>query len=193
VSEPAPPAAPDPSPGRYPAELQRTWHPAGGPPVRIRALHPDDLHLEQAFVAGLSPETLYMRLQYWSSQPSERDLRRLLDLDYHDRLAVGALTGDGPDERLVGVSRYARDDNGTDAECAIVVADDWHGRGLGTELMRSLIEAARARDVRRLHGSTLAENQRILAWARRFGFDMHTEPNSGGMVHVELDLTSLGG
>jgi acetyltransferase len=192
VSAPSPSPPPAPAPGRYPAELERTWQPAGGPPVRIRALRPDDLHLEQGFVAGLSPETLYLRVQYWVSQPSERDLQRLLDLDYHDRLAIAALTGDGAEERLIGVSRYARDASGSDADCAIVVADGWHGRGLGTELMRSLIEAAAARGIRRLHGSTLAENQRILDWARRFGFELRTQPHSGGMVDIELDVSSIG-
>ena len=61
--------------------------------------------------------------------------------------------------------------------------DAWQGRGLGTELMRSLgAAAARASGIRTLVGTSLGENQRIHAWARRFGFDVHTEPNSGGQV-----------
>ena len=89
------------------------------------------------------------------------------------------------------MSRYARIEDSDEAECAIVVADAWHGRGLGTELMRSLGIAARKRGIRALVGTSLAENQRILDWARRFGFDAQTEPNTGGMVRVTLDLSSL--
>lgn len=188
-----PPATPEHAAnrGRYPAELERTWQPAGAAAVRIRPLRPDDLELERGFVAGLSPATLYLRLQYFTTQPNERDLVRLLDLDYYDRLAVAALADSQDGTAIVGVARYARLDNSRTAECAIVVADAWQGMGLGSELMRTLATAARERDIDDLVGSTLAENQRILDWARRFGFAFRTEPNSGGLLKVTLHLRDV--
>lgn len=182
-----------PSPGRYPAELERDWEPAGGPTVHIRPLRPDDLEHELRFIQGLSPETLYLRMQYFASQLTERDLERLLDVDYVERMAIAGMVGPADATQFVGVSRYARIEATTRAECAVVVADGWQGRGLGTELMRTLALAAKARGITCLEGSTLAENQRIGAWARRFGFNVRTEPNSGGLVKVTLDLQSLPG
>ncbi|MFO1393648.1 MAG: GNAT family N-acetyltransferase [Steroidobacteraceae bacterium] len=175
----------------YPAELERVWQSADGTPVTLRALRPDDLDRELAFIAGLSEETLHMRLQYSARGVNRDEAARLLQLDYRNTFAMGALVSQGPDQRLVGVSRYARVPDTDRAECAIVVADDWQGRGLGTELMRSLGTAARARGIRALEGTSLGENQRILAWARRFGFTVSTEPNSGGMLKVTLDLGSF--
>jgi acetyltransferase len=189
----APRVASGPAPGRYPVELERDWEPAGGPTVHIRALRPDDVERELRFIQGLSPETLYLRMQYFASQLSARDLERLLDLDYFDRMAIAGMVGGPEGTSFVGVSRYARIDDTTRAECAVVVADGWQGRGLGTELMRSLGLAAKARGITCLEGNTLAENQRIGAWARRFGFNVRTEPNSGGLVKVTLDLQSLPG
>lgn len=156
--------------------------------MRLRPLCRDDLPLEQAFIGQLSPETLYLRTQYYVQMPSQRDLERLLDLDYRDRLAIAALvdTPEGP--AIVGVSRYARIEGTRRAECAIVVADAWQGRGLGTELMRVLASAARDRGLECLEGTTLAENQRITAWAQRFGFNARTEPNSGGLLKITLAL-----
>ena len=187
-------ADPTPPPGLppgYPADLERTWLAADGTAVRIRAQRPDDLEREVRFVEGLSEQTLYLRLQYSSRHVSRQDIARLLDLDYHDRMAIAALTGAPADESIIGVSRYARVDGTDQAECAIVVTDAWQGRGMGTELMRSLGVAARRNGIRTLIGSSLAENQRIHAWARRFGFDARTEPNSGGHVRITLDLGSL--
>ena len=83
--------AQSPVPGRYPAELERTWLPAGRPSVRIRALRPDDIELELQFVEGLSPETLHLRLQYSATEVSRRDLERLLDTDYVERLGLGGI------------------------------------------------------------------------------------------------------
>ena len=187
MTSPTPAALP---PG-YPADLERTWHAADGTAVQIRPLRPDDLERELGFVTGLSEQTRYLRLHYTATEFSREDAARLLELDYLDTIAIGALVGETPDQALIGVSRYARVAGTDQAECAIVVADAWHGRGVGTELMRSLGIAARRNGIRSLVGSSLAENQRIHAWARRFGFDVRTEPNSGGQVRVTLDLSSL--
>jgi len=179
------------APPGYPADLERVWLTADGTPVTIRAMRPDDLDREVAFIAALSPETLHLRLQYSSEGVSREDAARLLDLDYRDTLAVAAMVEHETECQIVGVSRYARLPDTDRADCAIVVADAWQGRGLGTELMRSLGAAARARGIRALVGTTLGENQRIQDWARRFGFVVNTEPNTGGMVLVTLDLESF--
>lgn len=187
----SPPPPPADRPPGYPAGLERVWQTADGAEIRLRPLRPDDIEREIAFVAGLSEETRYQRLQYSSHEVTREDALRMLDLDYRDRMAVGAFVGDGPGSTLIGVSRYARVGDSDQGECAIVVTDAWHGRGVGTELMRSLAQAARANGIRALVGSSLAENQRIQNWARRFGFDVRTEPYSGGAARITVDLGTL--
>lgn len=189
MSEPS--DSPPLTPGGYPAELERIWRLSDGTAILLRALRPDDLERELAFIAGLSEKTLYLRVHYSSREFRREDAVRLLDLDYHDRLAIGAFLNSTGDGALIGVSRYARIEGTDRAECAIVVADDFQERGVGTELMRSLAVGARARGIRTLVGSSLAENRRIHAWARRFGISVRTEPDSGGQVRVTLDLDSL--
>jgi acetyltransferase len=184
-------APPVSEPADYPADLERTWLAADGTPVTIRALRPDDIDRELAFAAGLSEQTLHLRLQYTSKGITRQDAERLLQLDYVDTLAIGAFVASPGGERLVGVSRYARVATSDRAECAIVVADDWQGRGLGTELMRSLGTAARTRGILSLEASSLAENRRIHDWAQRFGCDVRTEPHSGGLLLVTIDLSSF--
>ncbi len=186
-----PPASPTELPAGYPADLERTWLAADGTPVVLRALHPGDLDREIAFATGLSVQTLHLRMQYSTKGLTRDDAVRLLQLDYVDSLAVGAFVDGATGDELVGVSRYAREPGADHAECAIVVADAWQGRGLGTELMRSLGAAAKARGIRRLEGASLAENQRIHEWARRFGFEVRTEPNSGGQVNVTVELDAF--
>ena len=65
--------APEALRGRYPHELERTWQPAGSPAVSIRALRREDLALERRFISELSPQTLYLRVQYSVAAASERD------------------------------------------------------------------------------------------------------------------------
>jgi acetyltransferase len=154
-------------------------------------MRPDDIDRELAFLQTLTPETLYLRLQYVASEPTRHEVERLLDLDYIARFALGAFIAGSTGEELVGVSRYARIEDSNRAECAIVVGDAWQGRGLGTELIRTLADAARRAGITHLEGTALPENQRILHWARRFGFPVASEPHSGGLMRVVLDLTDL--
>ena len=170
-----------------PAELTHSWLARDGRPVVLRALSPEDLERELEFVAGLSAETRYLRLQYATAGMSREMASGLLELDYHDRLAIAGTATDAGHERIVGVCRYAREPGATTAEFAIVVADDWQGTGLGTELMRSLCHAARARGVRLVIGETLSTNRRFIDWARSFGCAVEIEPDAG-LARVTLDL-----
>ena len=171
----------------YPAELTHQWLSRDGRSVVLRALSPDDLERELAFVEGLSSETRYLRLQYATAGMSREMAARLLELDHHDRLAMAGVESATGGDRIVGVCRYAREPESTTAEFAIVVADHWQGTGLGTELMRSLCHAARDRGVRRVVGETLATNRRFIDWARSFGCSVEIEPHSG-LARVTLDL-----
>jgi acetyltransferase len=81
-------------------------------------------------------------------------------------------------ETLIGVARYVLERNNEAAEFAIVVADAWHGRGIGSRLLAKLIDVARRRGVRRLYGDILAQNRPMLELARKLGFDLgrHEDP-----------------
>ena len=56
---------------------------------------------------------------------------RLTGIDHRRDAALIAVVDDGCADRVVGVARYALDADGESCDFAIVVADDWQGRGLG--------------------------------------------------------------
>ena len=184
-------SSPVPPPSVYPADLEHVWHAPRGQALHIRPLRPDDLERELQFIRGLSQESLYQRVHYSAREVPSAAAVQLLATDYVNSLALAALLATPGGEQIVGVSRYARIDDSDRAECAVVVADAWQGFGIGTELMHSLARAARARGITRLLGLSLGENRRIAAWAREFGCPVTTEPNSGGMLQVTLDLGAL--
>src|SRR4029077_21023504 len=86
--------------------------------------------------------------------PSNALVERLVDIDHCDREALIAI-----DERgIVGVARYGT--VGTTHDVAVVVADDWQGRGVGALLLRRLATIARGRGSTSFHATMLAENRR---------------------------------
>jgi GNAT superfamily N-acetyltransferase len=126
----------------------------GGRRLWLRLLEPNDANLLRRFFWRLSSETVYRRFMAPIKAPSSALLERLVDVDHCDREALIAL-----DERgIVGVARYGT--VGATHDVAVVVADDWQGRGVGALLLRRLASIARARGITSFHATMLGDNRR---------------------------------
>jgi RimJ/RimL family protein N-acetyltransferase len=132
---------------------------AGFPELSLRRIAPAD---KDALVAGLgrlSERSVYQRFLSPKPRLTTSELRYLTEVDFIDHYALVAVLARSPDV-VVGVGRWVRcAEVPTDAEIAIVVADDLQGRGVGTLLGRALADAARARGVQRFTASMLPTNQ----------------------------------
>ena len=164
-----------------------TWLAADGTVVTIRPIRPADLALEVEFASRLSFRSRYQRLMS-ARTPSLEELRRFTDIDPEREQALIASVRAGRRERQVGVVRYVREAAPERAEIAIVLADDWQGRGLGTRLLLDLIAAAREAGVRYLTGTALSTNEAVLALGRKLGFRLAADGRSATVTHLTLDL-----
>ncbi|MFN8484514.1 MAG: GNAT family N-acetyltransferase [Anaerolineae bacterium] len=159
-----------------------------GAPLRLRAIVPDDAPRLQAFVARLSPQTLFLRTLVPMKTLSDRDARRLATVDCHRRMALIATTGDGEDETIVGVARYATlpGDAADHAEIAIVVEDGYQGRSLGTVLLKELAVYARAHGIAAFTAAISSENARVRYMIERTG--LPTEIHNTGYGEQEVRI-----
>ena len=158
--------------------------------VRIRAIRPDDRdEVVQAF-DRLSSESRYTRFMSPMRQLPATVLDRTLHLqDEHELGLVAEI--DAPDGiDIVAGARYYVLPGGESCEFAVTVADSWQGAGLASRLMRELIQGAGARGLTRMEGFVLAENDRMLALARRLGFTVQTDPGDATVMIVCLALTA---
>lgn len=169
------------------ADQPETWAAADGSVITIRPIRAEDLALEREFVNGLSAHTGYQRLMS-ARRPSLEELVRFTDIDRERELALIATTRVQGRERQIGVARYVKESSPGDAEFAIVLSDDWQGRGLGAKLLMTLVVAARSHGVRRLVGTTLSANGAMLALGRKLGFRAASDPRSATITNLTLDL-----
>ena len=93
-----------------------------------------------------------------------------------------------PEGALAGVSRMVCDPDHRAAEYALLVRSDLQGRGLGTALMRMLIDYARADGLERLEGIVLAENRGMRRLVARLGFGVAADAEDPGVVTSSLAL-----
>lgn len=159
-----------------------------GGEVTVRALRKEDAELDRDFIRNLSPESRWMRFLGQIGEPSDSLIRKLTELDYRRDMAFIALSRKGGVDHAVGVSRYSLSPDGQSCECAVAVADAWQGKGLGTILMRDLIDIARKRGVHSMFSVDANENERMRELARDLGFRREQDPDDPTRVIHRLAL-----
>ncbi|MBK7470416.1 MAG: bifunctional acetate--CoA ligase family protein/GNAT family N-acetyltransferase [Betaproteobacteria bacterium] len=170
----------------YPAHLAEEVPLPDGQTYLIRPIRPEDADHLQTFVRSLSSESRYFRFISSAPEISPKALVRYTQIDYHRELALVAVAnaaepGAARTEKIVGVARYLLNPGGDSAEFAVVVADDWAGRGLGSRLMNGICEVARNKGVQRIEGYILANNRNMLKLMRGLGFTISADPDDPSM------------
>jgi GNAT superfamily N-acetyltransferase len=161
-----------------------------GSTVRLGFIGPADRDRLAAGFLKMSPESRYLR--FFSAMPRlpEDVLQRLTDTDGHNHVAIGAsLASDGAalGEGL-GVARFIRLPDAPDtAEAAVAVIDEKQGLGLGTLLMRALVEVAREHGIRHFRASILHENTGAIALLESMHGRFRVRPD-GELLIYEIDL-----
>ena len=169
----------------YPSAYEREWPMKGGDLYTIRPIRPDDADMLQAFARGLSAESRYFRFASAMTELPPRMLARYTLIDYDREMALVAVhrtrepAEDGgvtETERIIGVSRYITNPDQTSCEFSLVVADDLAGQGLGSRLMLSIMEFARAKGLAEIDGLVLANNPNMLRLMASLGFAIQSFP-----------------
>ena len=161
-----------------------------GAEVFISILGPEHRGALAAGFEGLSKESRFRRFLSPKSSLSEAELSYFTDIDgeTHFALAAGHRRSDGSAAGL-GTARFIRrPDDPDSAELAVVVVDEWQGRGLGRILLDRLVAAARERGIERLIGTVVATNRPMIHL-------LATAPGAqlqwtGGFIEAVLDLDS---
>ena len=181
----------------YPRELEESLALRDGRSVRLRPVRPEDADAERAFIAALSPETLYRRFMMPVKALPDALIERFTQIDYDRELALVAIEtvesagdagGAAPTQRIAAVGRILPTWDDGVAEFAIVVGDWMQHSGVGRELMLRLIAAARSRGYRMLEGIVLAENQSMLKFCAKLGFKLSVNPDDGAERLARMDL-----
>jgi RimJ/RimL family protein N-acetyltransferase len=161
------------------------WLLLGRDRIAIRTIRPDDRErLAQAFHA-LECRSIYLRFFSHKRELSDKELRQITECDGTRVAALVATVGSGSQETIVGLGQYAR--QGTNADIAFAVEEDFQGRGIATRLLRHLVRIGRDQGISQFEADVLAENLPMLRVFRRSGLPLQ-ESEEDGVVHLTLAL-----
>jgi RimJ/RimL family protein N-acetyltransferase len=160
-----------------------------GTELEVRPVEPADKEALRLAFERLSPESRYRRFFSPLTELSSRDLAYLTEIDHSDHEALAAV--DPGTGEIVGVARYVRTEEGR-AEASIVVADEWHGRGVGTGLLERLAARAREEGIAHFVAIALPENREVLDLFGHLAPSGVTRRSRDGLVEIELELPERG-
>ena len=142
-----------------------------GSEVLIRPVRGSDAPLLADGFARLSARSRQMRFLTTKHTLSAAELRFFTEVDHHDHEAIGALSP--ADGHGVGIARYIRDPGDPKmADIAVTIADDWQGRGLGTELLARLSGRAREAGICRFTATVAYGNAAMARLLQNMGAEL---------------------
>ncbi len=169
-------------------ELTESFEPIVGQSVTLRTLRREDADIEAAFLTGLSAESRHNRLLGGMIRITREYVEKLTTVDYTRDMALAAALMLEDREVLIGVARYVLEPEGKACEFALVIADDWQGRGIGRRMLEKLIGVARSRGLEKIYGDVLSTNHQMLEFCRRLGFSLGRNPDDPTVTRASLIL-----
>jgi acyl-CoA synthetase (NDP forming)/RimJ/RimL family protein N-acetyltransferase len=154
--------------------------------VRVRPVRPEDRDALEHLHADASERSRYLRF-FSADATMARRYAQHLATPGGDHFGVVATAGDD----VVGVASAERLDART-AEVALMVADAWHGTGVGTLLLEHVAAAAVERGYRRFTADVMAENGAMLDVFLHAGYTATCGASEYAVRTVELDLARTG-
>jgi acyl-CoA hydrolase/ribosomal protein S18 acetylase RimI-like enzyme len=163
----------------YPDEMERWVDLRDGSKLFLRPLKLTDEPLLREMFYKLSPESVHYRFfRMIKAMPHEK-LQEFLKVDYDADMAIVGLTGRQQDAPAVAIAHYSKDPRTNFADAAFLVRDDWQGRGVGTILMKMLVESAREHGLAGFTADVLANNAGMLRVFHRCGYPVESHLEDG--------------
>jgi acetyltransferase len=154
-----------------------------GVTVTLRPIKPEDENRFNVLFKSLSPQSVRFRFFETIKEMSHDTLSRYCNLDYDREIAIVAQLDDS---RIIGVVRLILDAEAKRGEFAIMVADSWHGLGLGSKLMDRIIDIGRDLKFETIYSEVSPENTKMLALCGNKGFTAKSQDEYSTFMSLTL-------
>jgi acyl-CoA hydrolase/GNAT superfamily N-acetyltransferase len=161
--------------GRVPWEETRREALRTGEEVVVRPLVMSDEEPLQDLFYRLSNESTYTRFMAFKKAHPHEEMQALVSLDYESNMALVVTRHEGADEDIIAMARYDVDPATRLADIAFVVRDEWQNKGIGTLLMRRMLEIAREQGIAGFTGDVLVTNRAMITVFQKSGLNVRME------------------
>jgi acetyltransferase len=166
----------------YPDEYIRDGTLKDGSRILLRPIRPEDEPLWHQLLRNCSQRSIWLRFRYLFKETTHEMATRFCFVDYDRTMAIVAEREVGGERQLIGVARLVADADHSNAEYAVLVADDWQKLGLGTLLTDYCLEICGSWGIDRVYAETTTDNGAMQSILRRRNFDL-AKASNGEMLY----------
>jgi acetyltransferase len=176
----------------YPVQYISKWKMEDGPEFTIRPIRPEDEPTMVRFHETLSEQSVYLRYFHFiklSERVAHERLSRICFIDYDREMVLVAeyFNEETSQPEIIAAARLSKVRDSNEAEFGLLISDKFQKRGLGTELLRRLVEVGRDEGLSRITGDILSANYNMQHISEKLGFRI-TRSDEPSVVRAELDL-----
>ncbi|MCD4788418.1 MAG: GNAT family N-acetyltransferase, partial [Bacteroidales bacterium] len=171
----------------YPSKYVKTVKLKDGGEVLLRPIKPEDEYLWLDMFKTFSEETVRYRFFRIIKDTPHEMRTRYCNIDYDREVGIVAEIEENGKRRFLGVTRIILTPGRNDeAEFAMVVSDEWHRRGLGSEFVDHTIDIAKDKGLKKINGVVLKGNVPMISLCREKKFKI--TDGDPGEYKIEYDL-----
>jgi len=158
--------------GMYPEELETYRTTKKGLEIFLRPVKITDEPMLKDFFYDLSEDSMYMRFFSARKDMPHKRLQDFVIVDWSLKMEILAVIKEKERERetIIALGQYELNPDKYMAEVAIVVKDEYHGMGVGKELLSYLTYIARRHGLLGFTADTLVENKAMVSLFEKMGF-----------------------
>lgn len=157
----------------------------------IRPIRPEDESALAAFHKELSETSVrqrYFDFLSFDARTAHERLVRICFNDFDRDIAIVAEKKDSPQlSDIMGVARLSRQP-GNHADLKLIISDPFHNEGIGTQLVKHLIDIACQENVKKITATILSENEGMIHICKKLGFNTKSAPGGSMFTTAELLL-----
>jgi acetyltransferase len=173
----------------YPTQYVQKWSTEGDRPITIRPIRPEDEPLMVLFHQELSEESVYLRYAHMvklKHRIAHERLARICFIDYDREMVLVADRQDPEtsEHRILAVARLSKLHGTNQAEFALIVSDSYQQRGLGTELLRRMLQIGQEEKLEAIVGYIVTSNYKMHSLCKKLGFELQPDRGEGMLKAV---------
>lgn len=171
----------------YPIQYITPIQLSDGTLIQLRPIHPEDGRQALPFREKLSEASIRARFLGYVPNFSQKLVKQLTVIDYKNEMAIVAETVAPAPKEVIAVARIVREKESDTAEFAIIIADEWQGKGLGSRMTDFMIDVAQQMKFKRLYALLYSHNQQMREIFKRKGFTLKFAAGNTSCAELVFD------
>jgi acetyltransferase len=171
----------------YPQQYVEEWKLKNQKMLTIRPIRPEDEPYMAQFFKHLSEKSVLERYFQVLSYDELTKHERLIGVCFNDYDREIALVCENEEEKkIIAVARFFKIPSTQNASFSILIQDEYHHQGLGTYLVKKLMQIAKEEKIEHLIATMRKENQEMKKICEKNGFVLKQEKNTPYIVATKV-------